>query len=135
MGIDFSRWGHFTKSLNCFAWVLRFVNNCKPQVFKSTGPLSYKELEEAMSKLILSVQKDKYGHEITALTQGKSLPKGSSLSEFNPFLDDMGILRSKGQVDKVVISCDSKYPIILHSGHVTKLLVRFQHHFLKHAGI
>lgn len=47
VGIDFCRWGHFTKALNCFAWVLKFANNCKPRAVKCTGPLSYKELEDA----------------------------------------------------------------------------------------
>ena len=135
VGIDFSRCGNFTKALNCFAWVLRFVNNCKPLAVKISGPLSYKELEEAKIRLFFCVQREKYTQEITALTFGKSLPKGSAISKFNPFLDDSGLLRSKGRLDQADISYDSKHPLILPSGHIAKLLVSFQHKFLKHAGV
>lgn len=133
--IDFSRWGHFTKALKCFAWVIRFVNNCKPGAVKSTGPLSYTELDQAKTKLFFCVQREKYSQEITNLTLDKSLPKGSAIRKFNPFLDENGLLRSKGRLDQADISYESKYPLIIPSSHIAKLLVSFQHTFLNHAGV
>ena len=97
--------------------------------------MSYKELEDAKTSLIYCIQREKYNQEITALTLGKSLSKGSAISKFNPFLDDNGLLRSKSQLDQADISYDSKHPLILSSGHIAKLLVSFQHKFLKHAGV
>ena len=135
LGIDYSRFGHFTKALSVFAWVIRFVNNCKPHAVKCSGPLSYSELDQAKIRLFCYIQKEKYSREITALTLGKSLPKDSAISKFNPFLDDNGLLRSKSRLDQANISYDSKHPIIIPPGHIAKLLVLFQHNFLKHAGV
>ena len=50
-------------------------------------------------------------------------------------MDDNGVLRSKNRLDQADISYDSKHPLILPSGHVAKLLVSFQHKFLKRAGV
>ena len=87
VGIDWSCWGHFTKALNVFAWVIRFVSNCKPHAIKCSGPLSYKELDQAKTRLFSCVQREKYS-QIMALTFGKSLPKDSAISKFNPFLNE-----------------------------------------------
>ena len=45
------------------------------------------------------------------------------------------LLRSKGRLDQVDISYESKHPVIIPSGHIAKLLILFQHKFLKHAGV
>ncbi|XP_071544522.1 uncharacterized protein [Panulirus ornatus] len=91
VGIDCARWGHFTKAIKCVAWVIRFVNNCKPHAVKWFGPLSYTELDQAKTKLIICVQRERYSQEINALMLGKSLPKSSDIRKFNPFMDENGL--------------------------------------------
>ena len=132
---DFSRWSKFQKALNIVAWTLRFINNCKLESVKVHGPLSYSELNKAKTKLYSFVQREEYHSEIMALTQGKSLPKGSSLINLDPVLDDDGILRVKGRLEYADLSFESKHPIILPPTHIVKTLVRFQHVLLKHAGV
>ena len=93
------------------------------------------ELATAKSKLLYCVQQEAYPNEISALRLSKPLPKGSSLFKLDPFLDDHGLLRIKGRLEFSDLSYESKHPVIIPNGHVAKLLVRFQHFFLKHAGV
>lgn len=69
------------------------------------------------------------------MSQGKPLPKGSSLRKLDPFLDCNGLLRIKGRLQYSDLSYDSKHPIIIPHCHVAKLIVQFQHKLLKHAGV
>jgi hypothetical protein len=69
------------------------------------------------------------------LKKGKSPSKGSPLCSLDPFVDDEGLLRIKGRLENADLSFESKHPVIIPSGHVAKLLVQFQHIFLKHAGV
>ena len=132
---DFSRWSKFQKALNIVAWTLRFIDNCKPHSVKCVGALSYCELTKAKSKLYYCVQREEYSREIISLTQGKPLHKGSSLNKLDPFLDNEGLLRVKGRLEYANLCYESKHPIILPYTHVVKILVRFQHVLLKHAGV
>ena len=132
---EFSRWSRFPLTLNIVAWTLRFINNCKPHSVKYSGPLSYSELSKAKTKFYFCVQREAFPYEIRALDQGKQLNKGSPLSKLDPFLDNDGLLRIKGRLEYSDLSYESKHPIILPSTHIVKVLVHFQHRFLKHAGV
>lgn len=132
---DFSRYSDFTKILNIVAWVRRFIHNCKPNGIKHSGFLTYEELSKAKDYIFICVQKESYEKEIIALSQGKSLPRNSSLKELNPFLDSIGLLRIKGRLQHSELNYDSKHPIIIPNCHVAKLIVQFQHKLLKHAGV
>ena len=74
-------------------------------------------------------------HGLVGLSQGKKLPKESSLIKLDPFMDSNGLLRIKGRLENANMSYESKHPIILPFSHLAKILVRFQHKLLKHAGV
>ena len=84
---------------------------------------------------MICVQKESYEKERNALSQGKPLPRCSSLRKLDPFSDADGLLRIKGRLQHSDLSYDSKHPIIIPNCHVAKLIVLFQHKFLKHAGV
>ncbi|KAK4324412.1 hypothetical protein Pmani_004972 [Petrolisthes manimaculis] len=132
---DFKRCSDFTKVMNIFAWVKRFILNCRSNTTKLSGPLTYEELSKAKENILICVQKESYEKEINALSQGKPLPKDSSLRKLNPFLDSNGLLRIKGRLQYADLSYDTKHPIIIPNCHVAKLIVQFQHKILKHAGV
>nr|XP_027223344.1 uncharacterized protein LOC113815479 [Penaeus vannamei] len=100
-----------------------------------SGPLSPAELAVAKTKLFYCVQRENFVQEIADLKKGKSPSKGSPLCSLDPFVDDEGLLRIKGRLENADLSFESKHPVIIPSGHVAKLLVQFQHIFLKHAGV
>ena len=55
--------------------------------------------------------------------------------KLDPFLGKDCLLRIKGRLQLSDLSYDEKHPIILPKCHILKLLVRFQHEILKHAGV
>ena len=76
---------------------------------------------------MISSQKEYFENEIQALSQGKPLPKNSSLRTLDPYLDSNGLLRIKGRLEYSDLDYDSKHPIIIANCHVAKLVVEFQH--------
>ena len=132
---DFHKWSHFNTAHYVVALVLRFINNCKPHISKLSGPLTSDEWDNAKIKLFYCVQREAYPQEISALLRNKSLPKGSKLIKLDPFLDNQDLLRIKGRLENAELSYESKHPIIIPNGHIAKLLISFQHSFLKHAGV
>ncbi|KAK3878755.1 hypothetical protein Pcinc_016567 [Petrolisthes cinctipes] len=132
---EFSRYSGFCKAVNVVAWVLRFIRNCKSKGDKDTGQLTYEELSKAKVKLFQSVQLEAYSQEFEALSKGKAIPQNSPICKLDPFIGDDGLLRVKGRLEEADMLYESKHPIIIPSGHVAQLLIRFQHILLKHAGV
>ncbi|XP_014675866.1 PREDICTED: uncharacterized protein LOC106815855 [Priapulus caudatus] len=132
---EFSRWSSFTKSVHVIAWVLRFIKNTLPMSVRSLGAFSSDELAFAERKLFSCVQSAAYSEELLRLRTGKPIPKGSPIRKLDPFLDSDGLLRVKGRLQFSNLDYESRHPVILPQCHVSKLLVRFQHVFLKHAGV
>ena len=120
---DFRRCNDFTKVMNIVDWVRRFILNCRSNGTKHSGPLTYEELSKAKDNIFICVQKESYEKERSVLSQGKPLPKNSSLRKLNPFLDSNGLLRIKGRLQYSDMSYDSKHPIIIPNCHVAKLIV------------
>ena len=100
-----------------------------------SGPLTSDELDGAKTKMIYCIQREVYPFEVNALSKNKPFPKGSSLYKLDPFLDEQGLLRIKGRLENADLTYESKHPVIIPKCHLAKLLVRFQHKFLKHAGV
>lgn len=132
---EFTRWDKLNKAVSVVAWVMRFISNCKLRGDKSKGHLTYEELTKAKPKAIYCVQREAYSKEIATITQGKTISCNSSVWKLDPFLDNDGFLRVKGRLDKANMLYESKHPIIIPPGHVTCLIIMFQHNILKHAGV
>ena len=132
---DFTRYSLLSKVINIVARVLRFTNNSKPHSVKRNGPLSSEERLDAQIQLWRIVQYEAYSQEIEQIHKGRPLQKATTLCNLYPFLDENGLLRVQGRVQFSELSYHAKHPIILPPSHVTLLLVRFQHGFLKHAGL
>ena len=129
------RWGSFTKCIRVIAWMLRFVSNSKRGVMKQAGELTYDELHKAKMRLFQYVQQLAYPKELEALGRDLPVPRGSAIVKLDPFVDADGLLRVKGRLQFADLSHDAKHPIILPKCHMTLLLIRFQHVFMKHAGV
>ena len=132
--IDLGRWSSFTKTQRIFAWMLRFINNCKPGI-KSNGPLTSSELDIANNKLLICAQRNAFPNEIEALTNNKAISKGSPLAKLKPFLDDTGFLRIKGRIENANVTYECKHPIIIPHGQIAKTLIKMYHQLLHHAGV
>ena len=134
--IEVERWSSLLKALRVLGWVLRFIHNSRVSVSeRSLGDLCYEEIMKAKVLLFRLIQHESFGDEIKALQQGKLISKNSSLLKLDPFLGEDGLLRVKGRLQESDLTYDEKHPILLPKGHLSKLLVRFQHQMLKHAGV
>lgn len=133
--IDIEKYSSLLKVLNITAYALRFLSNKICDVNnKLTGPLSQDEIKKPMKKLIISVQRCKYQDEYLRLVSGRSISKNSTIFNLDPYLDDEGVMRVKGRLEKSNLNFESKHPIILPKGHFAKLLISHQHKLMKHAG-
>ena len=132
---EYSRSSSFTKVLRIVSWIRRFVHNLQNRGDCKSGDLSYDELSEAKAVIFRNVQRVAFCADIESLEKSKGLLKGSSLKGFDPFLGEDGLLRIQGRLEFSDLSFSEKHPIILPKGHVSKLIVRHHHLFLKHAGV
>ncbi|XP_068250213.1 uncharacterized protein [Palaemon carinicauda] len=135
---DVEKYNNLNKSIRIVGYVERFVSNCKAKgsgVAVNTGGFTTEELDKAKARLIYVVQREAFPSEIQALSDQRLIPKNSKLRKLDPFIDDKGIVRINGRLQFSDLSYESKHPIILPKGHFSKLLVQFQHKFLKHAGV
>ena len=74
--IDYERFSSFSKVLRVTAWVLRFMANLRlPKTQRITDELSFEELCKAKVQIFRNVQNIAYLTELTALQQGKRIPK------------------------------------------------------------
>ncbi|XP_064116674.1 uncharacterized protein LOC135222519 [Macrobrachium nipponense] len=133
--IDLDQFSKLSKVLRVTAYVLRFIRNCKISQNKVEGPLITEEIDFAKLKLIYCIQREVFSVEIKALLGNKAIPQWSKLRNLDPFLDDKRLLRIKGRLEFSNLDYDTKHPVIIPNGQFAKLLIRFQHEFLKHAGV
>jgi hypothetical protein len=134
---DTDRFGSFPKLANTAAWVLRFIRNCRLRVRerRRDPELNSDELRAAERALVRDVQRATFQDEINKLCSGLPVSKSSPLFPLSPFLDDHGIIRKKGRLQKAHLTYDAKHPIILPKCHFAMLLIRSMHVRMKHAGV
>ena len=136
--VPFDRYSSLSHLVRIVAWVLRFVNNCKPlsecNLVKKTSYLTTPELLAAERYLIKSSQCE-FATELALLNAKKPLPRGNRLISLRPFIDKSGVLRVGGRESNASLSYVQTHPAILHGKHpFTKMLILSEHLRLLHAG-
>lgn len=107
-------------------------------------PLQQEEFQEAENILWKQVQFESFPDEMSILTKNlertsnHSLPKierSSVLYNLTPLLDEKGVLRVGGRMEKSeMLPFDTKFPVILSRKHeITKKLIQFYHEKYGHA--
>lgn len=144
--LDFTRFGSWIKMHRVAAYVLRFVENI---LRKKTGQplelgyLTSVELRSAEEALWKTAQGETFPDEIAALSKSKgqpdqrhhTVPKSSIIFTKWPFLDDKGVLRSRGRIGAAPHApVEAKFPVILPKDHViTFFLLDWFHRRYRHA--
>lgn len=85
--IDLNRYSNYSKLRRIVAWIIRFINNCKPPHTRRSGSLTNIELNQADLQLWLSAQNDDFHAKKESLERKKSLPRSSSLRTIHPIVD------------------------------------------------
>ena len=85
--------------------------------------------------ILKMVQAEAFSDEIGHLSAGKHVAHSSPLCSLNPYLDESGLIRVGGRLNKATLSHAVKKPIILpKASHVTQAILRHYHERLHHQG-
>lgn len=117
------------------AWCFRFKANCfKAPHERELGPLSALELDIAIKSLIQLSQRESFAYELKLLHKQQSI-NSSKLLGLNPFIDNDGLLRVGGRINKSSYNFEKKHPAIISGNHpLGRLIVSSEHIRLLHTG-
>lgn len=121
------------------AYIFRFLHNCraKPENRgRLIGLLSEEEKERARKFWFRQVQRKAYRSEIECIKAGETqYPPKSTIIALRPILDNEGILRASGRLEKANRTMDQKHPIIIPGKtRLSFLLLQEAHDRTYHGG-
>ncbi|XP_045774640.1 uncharacterized protein LOC123873700 [Maniola jurtina] len=125
----------YTHLIRSFAFVQRFIHNCKYPKNKLTQTLSTTELKNSETYILKLVQQQMFKDEYILLKSGKPLPYKNRLSSLAPFIHSDELIRVGGRLKNSHYPFDIKHPILLcGKHHLTQILFQKEHISLMHAG-
>ncbi|XP_075438936.1 uncharacterized protein LOC142481354 [Ascaphus truei] len=93
------------------------------------------EITKAKKTVLSHVQRETYAEEINCIRGKKSVNKNSPLWKLNPFIDNDGLMRVGGRLNKSQLSREESNPLIIPGRHhIATLLVRHYHEQVMHQG-
>ena len=100
-----------------------------------------KELQEAMTVIIRAVQSKSLSEElksdrrIAGSNKPETVPKSSKLYCLDPFVDNNGVLRVGGHLQRATLEFGEKHPVLIpKKNHVTDLITHHYHRQVHHQG-
>ncbi|XP_061191716.1 uncharacterized protein LOC133199932 [Saccostrea echinata] len=124
----FERFSCWKRLVNAIAYVKRFLsakNNLPEQDCLQTG-------KEAENLIIKEAQSEMFPEEIECIRLHKKLPKESKIANFDPFIDEYGLMRVGGRLRHAKIPADERHPVIIPGKHhIALLLIRHFHEKIK----
>ena len=138
---DAAKFSSWTRYRRIVAWLLRFVRNfaaknCQGKAnWKSEGPLSAEEIQQAEMQIVTDCQARSFPAEIAALRTGSLARTERGLAQMSPFLDGDGVMRVGGRLERAPVSYSTRHPAILPArDDVTRLIVMYNHSKVLHSG-
>ncbi len=127
----------YIKLKRIITWCLRFVCNCRSKqedrLFSSQ--LSLDELQITETKLLKCSQSRSFKADKESLLTTDKVSSQSKISHLHPYLDDKGLIRVGGRLEKSDLAVGQKHPIILHRRDcLTKLICEQLHVDNLHVG-
>lgn len=99
-------------------------------------PPTNKERTEAMIYLIRKTQQMHISAEVAALSKKDRLPEKSKLASLNPIIDENGILRLGGRLDRSELDYEMKHPFIIpQDSRLAHLIMDYAHRKTYHGGV
>lgn len=121
----------FDELVRSVAWMRRFFH----RVENRPDFITVLEYLEARTWLLRYSQEYAYPEEYRRLADKQLLPKDNPLASLNPFLDDQGVMRVGGRLQKAGLHPAVAHPVILNiKSRIVKLFVTHLHQLLHHAG-
>ncbi|XP_075150668.1 uncharacterized protein LOC142224766 [Haematobia irritans] len=131
-----NRFSSLGRALRVLSYVFRFTLSCKRITRFDSITISSSEISNVRNRLILLAQTQHFPLEYKHLSNKTELPKSSSLSNLNPFLDKDKLLRIHSRIDTSNnLTYDERFPLILpYKCTLSRLLVKFNHDITLHGG-
>ncbi|CAH2088129.1 unnamed protein product [Euphydryas editha] len=128
----FTRFSSLPKLLRVIAYCRRFLN----KQTNKTEYLQKKEIDQALECCIRKTQENIFTEEYMQLQEKGFLQlKSSKLKSLCPYLDDKGLIRIQGRLEKSSLDIHMKHPIVLpNKGHLIHLIVADAHTKTLHGG-
>ncbi|XP_072398372.1 uncharacterized protein [Diabrotica undecimpunctata] len=117
-------------------YVLKFVAKLqRKNNAASSGSLnSHLEMESALRYIIKHVQAEVFSDIFLKIQQNSLLPK--PFHKLAPFIDEYGLLRVGGRLQKSRLSFDVKHPLLLPKTHrLSDLIIEWTHQMPLHPGL
>ncbi|XP_059219534.1 uncharacterized protein LOC131995236 [Stomoxys calcitrans] len=132
-----SKFASLTRLVRITAVILRFYHNIKTATqHRMFGYLKTKELDGALNLLIFLSQRVDFDDELTCLQKGYELSKASGIAKLCPFIDENGILRVGGRLQKAKFNYEYKHPILLSKHNpLSRLILSDAHVKTLHGGL
>lgn len=135
---DLSEFSTKRKIVRVLGYCLRFIRNIQEKDKSKRLYHHYlqpAELQTSLQTVLLLVQSSAFHDDIKRLQNKMELGRQSKLLSLNPFLDESGMLRVGGRIQKSNLAFDIKHPIILPSNHeFTKMAIQEAHLHTLHGG-
>ena len=113
------RYSELRKLRRVIAWVYRFYHNCRVEIDRNLSiTISSEELRQSLRSIILLSQSKYFPEDLLQLIKGNEVSTSSPLASLRPFLDEHGIIRVGGRLQKKRLQRSQKHPIILHHCHI-----------------
>ena len=131
--IDYSRFSKWTRILRTTAYVMRAARIFKNKGLHSrnenpTTKLTSNNMIAAKNFIFKQTQRDSFSTEVNELTQIEPINITSRLRHPSLFLDEDGLLRARGSLEKSQLDYCMKHPIILDGNHPAVYLFIRQTH-------
>ena len=141
----FSRFSRWATLVSAIGRRLSFVQSHlqksleKSSTTEGTKPTpSASLLNRAKFLIIQNVQREAYEQEISCLNNSDGLPKmpkTSPLLKLSPMVDNDGLVRVGGRLQRTSLSYEESHPLILPSSHhVSSVLIKYYHEKVQHQG-
>ena len=141
----FSSWHRAKRAV---AICLRFKARLRARTIKKTHNhpknndyvrVSVAEICAAEIIILKSVQLKSFANDIVILNgvnaDRRSVKKGSSLYQLDPYICDDGLIRVGGRIKRANIPRELAHPVILPKiGHITNLIIDHYHRYVQHSG-
>ncbi|GFT09607.1 integrase catalytic domain-containing protein [Nephila pilipes] len=126
----------FTKLKRIIAWCMRFKENARNPLQRTTGNLTFPELSAALICLVRSVQFVYFSKDIQCIMKGEKLSNSSKLLNLSPFLDEKNVFRVGGRLQHSELPLNHKHPMLIPNNcNICDLIIDHYHVFYLHTGV
>ncbi|XP_063381264.1 uncharacterized protein LOC134667784 [Cydia fagiglandana] len=102
------RFSSLPRMLRVISYMLRFINKCRKTNSPTTKHVTVPETKQALSRIISLVQSECFSEDISRLKDDDRCTK--RLQKLKPFLDDAGLLRVGGRINRANVPLPSHRP-------------------------